>query len=143
MHFFAVRWSIINQVLSLMFYFALLDFRQPWYGYPLLWEETTKSINSLSTPQRTYPISLKISSATIQDYDIIHCVLPIPPGAISSRSADGSPLKSLGFIRFALKVGNKSLPVEALVLPHPGPDVMLIDNSITKAFDAKLDWAAE
>ena len=59
------------------------------------------------------------------------------------RSADGTPLKILGYIRFALKLGNKYLPVEALVLPHLGPDAMLIDSSIMKAFGAKLDWAAE
>ena len=38
----------------------------------------------------------------------------------------------LGYIRFALKLGNKYLPVEALVLPHLGPDAKLID-SIMKA----------
>ena len=72
-----------------------------------------------------------------------HRVFPITPGAISLHSADGTPLKILGCIRFILKLGNKSLPVEALVLPHLGPDAMLIDNSIMKAFGAKLDWAAE
>ena len=49
----------------------------------------------------------------------------------------------LGYVRFVLKLGTKSLPVEALVLPHLGPDAMLIDNSIIKAFGVKLDWAAE
>ena len=68
---------------------------------------------------------------------------PIPPGAISLRSADGSPLQILGYIRFTLKLGNKSLPVEALVLPHLGPDIMLLDNSIMKSFGAKLDWLTE
>ena len=42
-----------------------------------------------------------------------------------------------------LKLGNKSLPVEALVLPHLGSDAMLIDNRIMKAFGAKMDWVAE
>ena len=68
---------------------------------------------------------------------------PIPPGAISLRSADGTPLKILRYIRFALELGNKSLPVEALVLPHLKPDAMLIDNSIMKAFGAKSEWAAK
>ena len=73
-----------------------------------------------------------------------HRIFPIAPGAISLHSADGTPLKILGCIRFTLKLGNKYLPVEALVLPHLGPDAMLIDNSIMKkAFGAKLDWAAE
>ena len=49
----------------------------------------------------------------------------------------------LGCIRFELKLGNKYLPVEALGLPHLGPDAMLIDNSIIKALGAKLDWAAK
>ena len=71
------------------------------------------------------------------------CIFPIPPGAISLRSEDGSPLQILGYIRFTLKLGNKSLPVEALVLPHLGPDVMLLDNSIMKSFGAKLDWTSE
>ena len=70
-------------------------------------------------------------------------IFPIPPGAISLHSADETPLKILGCNLFTLKLGNKSLPVEALVLPHLGPDAMLIDNSIMKAFGAKLDWAAE
>ena len=78
----------------------------------------------------------------MQNYDII-VIFSIPPGATSLRSADGTPFKNLGYIRFALKLGIKYLPVEALVLPHLGPDVMLIDNSIMKAFGAKLDWAAE
>ena len=59
-------------------------------------------------------------------------VFPIPRGAISLRSADGKPLKILACIRFALKLGNKSLPVEALVLPHLVLDAMLIDNSTMK-----------
>ena len=71
------------------------------------------------------------------------CIFPIPPGAISLRSADGSPLQILGYVRCTLKLGNKSLPVEALVLPHLGPDVMLLDNSIMKSFGAKLDWSSE
>ena len=70
-------------------------------------------------------------------------VFPIPPGAISLHSADGTPLKSLGYIRFALELGNEYLPVEALVLLHLVPDAMLIGNSIMKAYGAKLDWAAE
>ena len=72
-----------------------------------------------------------------------HRIFPIPPGAISLHSADGTPLKILGCIRFTLKLGNKYLPMEALVLPHLGPDAMLIDNNIMKAFGAKLYWAAE
>ena len=67
----------------------------------------------------------------------------VPPGAISLRSADDSPLKILGYARFTLKLGHKSLPVEALVLPHLGPDVTLLDNSIMKSFGAKLDWTTE
>ena len=70
-------------------------------------------------------------------------IFPVPPGASSLRSADGSPLKILGYVRFTLKLGNKSLPVEALVLPHLGPDVMFLDNSIMKSFGAKLDWTTE
>ena len=70
-------------------------------------------------------------------------IFPVPPGAISLRSADGSPLEILGYVRFTLELGNKSLPVEALVLPHLGPDVMLLDSSVMKSFGAKLDWTTE
>ena len=47
------------------------------------------------------------------------------------------PLEIPGYISFTLKLGNKSLPVEAFVLPHLGPDAMLIDKSIMKSFCAK------
>ena len=69
--------------------------------------------------------------------------VPIPPGVISLHSADGTPLKVLGYIRFTLKLGNNFLPVEALGLPHFGAVAMLIDNSIMKSFRAKLYWATE
>ena len=72
-----------------------------------------------------------------------HRIFSIPPNAISLHSADGTPLKILGCVHFTLILGNESLPVVALVLPHLGPDAMLIDNSVMKAFGAKLDWAAE
>ena len=120
-----------------MFRFVRPDFRQPRYGCLLPWEETTKNINLQSTLYRAkfHPQPEKLR------YNL---VLPIPAGAISLRSTDGSPLKISGFIRFALnKLGNKSLPVEALALPLLGLKAMLIDNSIMKAFEAKLDWAAE
>ena len=46
-----------------------------------------------------------------------------------------------GYIRFAVKLGNKYFPVGALVLTHLGPDAMRIDNSIMEAFGAELDRA--
>ena len=58
-------------------------------------------------------------------------------------SDDGSPLKTFGYVSFVLTLGSRSLPVETLVLPHLGPDAMLIDTNVMKAFGAKLDWAAE
>lgn len=70
-------------------------------------------------------------------------ILPVPPGAINLRSADGSPLKLKGYARFELTLGEITLPVEALVLPSLGPDKMLLDNSIMGAFGAVLDWQAE
>ena len=64
--------------------------------------------------------------------------------AISLHTPNGTPLEILvGCIRFTLKLGNKSLPVEALVLPYLGSDAMLIDNIIMESFRAKLDWATE
>ena len=86
-----------------------------------------------------------IAKTFIDDHEkLLHKrIFPLPPGAISLHSADGTPLEILEYIRFTLKLDNKSLPVDALVLPHSGPDAMLIDNSIMKAFRAKLDWAAK
>ena len=80
---------------------------------------------------------LTIDSAT----DI---VLPVPTRVLSLRRANQwlTP-KHLGYIRVVLTIGDKSVSVEVLVVPCLGPDVMIIDNnSIMKAFDAKLDWAA-
>ena len=85
-----------------------------------------------------------IARTFIDHYGKLHNIriFPIPTGAISLHSADRTPLEVLGYIRFTLKLGNKSLPVEALVLLHLGPDAMLINNSIMKLFRAKLNWAA-
>ena len=86
-----------------------------------------------------------ISKTFIDNHEKLrhHHIFPIPPGVISLHSADCLRLEILGCVCFTLKLGNKSLPVEALVLPHLGPDVLLIDNSIMKSFCAKLFWAAE
>lgn len=70
-------------------------------------------------------------------------ILPVPPGAINLRSADGSALKIKGYARFELTLGEITLPVEALVLPTLGPDNMLLDNRIMGAFGGVLDWQAE
>ena len=42
-----------------------------------------------------------------------------------------------------LTLGDKYLPLKALVTPIMAPDVMLIDNSMPKTFGAKLDRAVE
>ena len=71
-------------------------------------------------------------------------ILGVPPGAINLSSADGSPLKILGYVRFQLTLlGDITLPVEALVLPSLGPDIMLLDNTIMGAFGGVLDWSTE
>ena len=67
----------------------------------------------------------------------------VPPGAINLSSADGSPLYISGYVRFQLVLGDTSLPVEALVLPSLGPDIMLLDNTIMCAFGGVLDWSTE
>ena len=127
-----------------MFHLARLGFRQRESASLVLSEETTKSINSLSCPEQTYPVSRKSSPATMQNYKLrYNRVFPIPPDVTSLDGADGTPLKILGYIRFALKLGIKFLLVKALVLPHLGTDTMLIDKIIMKAFGAKLHWAAE
>ena len=48
-----------------------------------------------------------------------------------------------GYIQFNLTLGDTTLPVEAFVIPHLGPDKLLLDNSIMQAFRAVLDWEAE
>ena len=40
-----------------------------------------------------------------------NCVFPIPPGAISLRRADETPLEILGYIRFALELGKDRLAI--------------------------------
>ena len=86
-----------------------------------------------------------ISKAFIDNYEKLRHkrIFPIPPGIFSLYSADGSPLEIMGCVRFTLKLGNKSLPVKALILLYLGSDVMMVDNSIMKSFGAKLDWTTE
>ena len=67
----------------------------------------------------------------------------VPPEAINLSSADGSPLKILGYVRFQLTLGDISLPVEAHVLPSLGPDITIVDNTIMGAFGGVLDWSTE
>ena len=67
----------------------------------------------------------------------------VPAGATNLRSADGSPLKSLGYFRFELTLGVITLPVEALELLSLGPDMTLLDNSIMNVFSGVLDWSTE
>ena len=61
--------------LLLSFHLARLGFRQRGSASLVPTEETTKSISSLSTAQRAYPVSRKISSKTMQNYGIIICFL--------------------------------------------------------------------
>ena len=65
--------------------------------------------------------------------------LAVPPGAINLSGADGSPLKILGYARFQLILEDITLPVEALVLPSLGPDILLLDNTIMGVFGRVLD----
>ena len=63
----------------------------------------------------------------------------ISPGEINLNSADGSPHKIVGYIRFHLTLGDITFPVEPVVLPSLGPDKGLVDNSIMGAFGAVPD----
>ena len=112
------------------------------FGSPVSLKRTILSTSSQLILQRIYRAYKK---TFIDKHEKLRqkCIFPIPSGAISLRSEDGSPLQILGYVRFTLKLGNKSLPVEALVLPHLGPEVMLLDNSIMKSFGAKIDWSSE
>ena len=142
MHFLAVRWCIINQLLS-MFHLARPELRQPGYGYLLLWEEMTKRSthyrlrNGHSMHCRNF-----IRNHARLRYNAFYRSHEAR-GDISLRSASGSPLKILGYIGFVLTFSNKPFPVEAMVSPHLGPDAMLIDNRIIRTLGGKLDWAAE
>lgn len=51
---------------------------------------------------------------------------PVPASSINLRSADGSTLKTFGYIRFNLTEGNDNVPVEALILLHLGSNRMQI-----------------
>lgn len=72
-----------------------------------------------------------------------HNILPVSPGAISLRSADGSPLSIEIYIRFMLTIGETTLPVEAFVLPSLSTGKLLLDNSIMGALGAIFDWHTE
>ena len=63
----------------------------------------------------------------------------VPTGAINLSSADGSSLKSLGYVRFELTLGDITLPDEVFVSPSLGPDIMLLDHSIMNAFGGVPD----
>ena len=56
-----------------------------------------------------------------------------PAVAINLSSADGPPLKIVGYISFHLALGDITLPVEVLILPASGPNKSLIDDSIMGA----------
>ena len=70
-------------------------------------------------------------------------IFAVPPGAINLSSADGSPLKTLGYARFHLTLGDITLPVEALVLPSLGQAIILLDDTIMGAFGGVLDWSTQ
>ena len=112
-----------------MFPFARRDSRPQWFGFQVFLKGAIWSIKSLSTPQRIYRAYRRRSLTIMKNYDISTF---FPSRQVLFRCIALC-------VRFTLKWGNKSLPVEALVLPHLGPDVMLIDNSIMKSFGAKLD----
>ena len=62
-----------------------------------------------------------------------------PAVAINLSSADGPPLKIVGYISFHLALGDITLPVDVLVLRVTGPNKMLFDDSIMGAFRAVLN----
>ena len=67
----------------------------------------------------------------------------VPSGAINFSNADSSSSKYLAYVRFQLKLGDITLPVQALVLLSLGLHIMLLDNTIMGAFGAVLDWSTE
>ena len=85
------------------------------------------------------PVDFVQTHPTMKDTEIV----AMPPRAINLSNADGSPLKIYGYVRFRLTLGDITLPVEALVWPFSGPDIMLLDNTIMGAFGGALDWITE
>ena len=80
-----------------------------------------------------YPVPITVDSAT--DVSSSHAWLmphptlrsvniqPVPPAAVASRAANGSPLNVLGFsIIFSLTLSTIKHDVEALVVPSLGPE---------------------
>ena len=70
-------------------------------------------------------------------------VFAAPPGAINLSSADGPPLRILGYVRFQLTLEDITQPIERLVLPSLGPDITLPNNTIMGAFRGVLDSSTE
>lgn len=122
--------------------------------YPTALNSTSKRVrvharvNNIPAPDVTIDTASDVPCISIQ-YVQNHPTLKttemfgVPQGAINLSSADGSPLKILGYVRFQLTLGDITLPVDALVLPSLGPDIMLLDNTIMGAFGAILDWSNE
>ena len=65
-------------------------------------------------------------------------IQPVPPTAVASPAANGSPLNVLRFVVFLLTLGMITHDVVALVLPSLGPDSTLLDNSVKSIFGAVL-----
>ena len=78
----------------------------------------------------------------MKNHDIISAFLPSRQVLFRCTTLTAR-LSILGCVCFTLKLGIKSLPVEALVMPHLGPDVVLIDNNIMKSFGTNLYWTTK
>ena len=90
----------------------------------------------------THPSLLKTSCLVTQLLTNQKDIRLVPAGVSNLSSANGSSLKR-GYIRFHLALGDITLPVEVLVLPVPGPNKMLLEDSIMGAFRAVLNWHKE
>ena len=67
----------------------------------------------------------------------------VPSGAINFSNADSSSSKYLAYVRFQLKLGAITLPVEPFVSRSLGPVIMLLDDTTMSASGAVLDWSTE
>ena len=83
-----------------------------------------------------------VSHAWLMSHPTLRSVTiqPVPPTAVALRAVNGSPLKVLGFVVFSLTLSTITHDIEALVVPSPGPDSILLDNSVMSIFGAVLDW---
>ena len=66
---------------------------------------------------------------------------PVPPSCMSLNVANGLQLEVIiGLIELPTTLVDITRRIDALVIPSPGPDYVLLDNGVMSRFGAVLDW---